>query len=164
MILALGNVFPLNLKETKNYISVGDNGKRTNSQTSAPLSQTQSRRTNTWSLLTKPGALQHPGTEHWLHWGGGYAKGLSYLGVPNVTEQNQAHRVHKSHSQKLEECRANPTPAGKVKCMTQFSLLARQPGTPGQWVSERIFPAKTFPVKRGTAVLFHPKTFTISSL
>lgn len=76
--------------------------------------------------MTKPGALLHPGTEHRLHWGGGCAKGLSYLGVPNMTEQNQAHSHYKSHSQKLEECRANPAPARKVKCMTQLSLLCSQ--------------------------------------
>lgn len=162
--LCLGQCFSIEFeRERKNYISVSDNGKRTNSQTSAPLSETQSHRTNTWLLLTKPGVLLHPGTEHRLHWGGGCAKGLSYLGVPNMKEQNQAHSAHKSHSQKLEECRANPAPARKVKCMTQLSLLCSQAHQDSGFQRE-FFLQKTFPVKRGSAVLFHPKSLSISSL
>lgn len=79
-------------RERKEYISIGDNGKRTNLQSSGPLSETHKTAEWTgdpWSLLTQQKLFCSLELSRKLHWGGVCAKAFSCLDVPNMTEHNQ---------------------------------------------------------------------------
>lgn len=152
-------------RERKEYISIGDNAKRTNSQSPGPLSETHKQqpeqvvRDRFWHSRSFSEA------RNWAqnYTGVGFVQrllaGLMFLTRQNITRFNSA---HKSQLVK-EQFRASPgrAPAGRLNaglsspcsaaCLTQAVGFRKN------------FSCKTFPVQGDSAVVFHPKPFSILS-